>query len=74
MTLSDYVKIIHVKYCRGQQLMPFGKLLWKDKRIYFEYNSNFLESGLHLSPFKLPLKTGVIVCEDHVFYGLFGHF
>lgn len=74
MTLSAQVKIIHVNYCRGHQLVPFGKLLWKDKRIYFEYNNSFLESGLHLSPFKLPLKTGVIVCEDHVFDGLFGLF
>ncbi len=74
MTLSENIKIIHVNYCRGQQLVPFGKLLWKNKRIYFEYHASFLESGLHLSPFKLPLKSGVIVCEDHVFDGLFGLF
>lgn len=30
MTLSAQVKIIHVNYCRGRQLVPFGKLLWKD--------------------------------------------
>ncbi|MBA3816578.1 MAG: type II toxin-antitoxin system HipA family toxin [Parachlamydiaceae bacterium] len=74
MNSSEHIKSIHVNYCRGQQLVPFGKLLWKDKRIYFEYNNLFLESGLHLSPFKLPLKPGVILCEDHVFNGLFGLF
>lgn len=74
MSLSVHIKILHVNYCRGQQLVPFGKLLWKNKRIYFEYNNNFLESGLLLSPFKLPLQAGVIVCEDHVFDGLFGLF
>lgn len=74
MTLSTHVKIIHVNYCRGQQLVPLGRLLWKDKRIYFEYDNSFLELGLYLSPFKLPLKAGVIVCEDHVFDGLFGLF
>lgn len=74
MTSFEHVKTIQVSYCRGQKLVPFGKLLWKDKRIYFEYNNHFLESGLQLSPFKLPLKTGVMVCEDHVFEGLFGLF
>lgn len=74
MILSENVKTIQVNYCRGRQLVPFGKLLWKDRCIYFEYNNSFLESGLQLSPFKLPLKSGILVCEDYVFDGLFGLF
>jgi serine/threonine-protein kinase HipA len=74
MTLSGHNTIIHVNYCRGKEVVPFGKLLWKDKRIYFEYKNSFLETGLNLSPFKLPLKAGIIVCDDHVFDGLFGLF
>lgn len=67
-------KIIHVNYCQGQKIIPFGKLLWSERRIYFEYSQTFLESGLQLSPFKLPLKAGIMVCEDHIFDGLFGLF
>lgn len=74
MTLLENVKTLNVNYCRGQNIIPFGKLLWQDRRIYFEYSIEFLKLNLHLSPFKLPLKDGVIVCEDHVFDGLFGLF
>ncbi|MEA1892609.1 MAG: type II toxin-antitoxin system HipA family toxin [Campylobacterota bacterium] len=51
-----------------------GKLAYKDKVIYFEYSKKFLKSGIELSPYKLPLKSGVFVCDDDVFEGLFGLF
>jgi len=54
--------------------LKLGRLAIKDRRIYFEYDSTFLECGLEVSPFKLPLKAGVLVCEDRVFEGLFGVF
>jgi serine/threonine-protein kinase HipA len=50
-------------------------LLYQDKqRIFFEYASEFLKSGIELSPFKLPLKAGVFEEKSHVFNGLFGLF
>ena len=50
-------------------------LLHQDKqRIFFEYASEFLKSGIELSPFKLPLKAGVFEEKKHVFDGLFGLF
>jgi serine/threonine-protein kinase HipA len=51
-----------------------GRLLDIDRQIHFEYNPAFLDSGLELSPFKLPLKPGVFdagVPELHGLYGLF---
>lgn len=66
--------VINVKYCRGNDIIPMGRLLLKERRIFFEYSKNFLESGLELSPFKLPLKPGVVACEDYIFDGLFGIF
>ncbi len=51
-----------------------GRLALLNRKIFFEYSADFLELGLQLSPFKLPLKTGVLVCEDRVFEGLFGLF
>ena len=51
-----------------------GRLALQNRKIYFEYASSFLESGLELSPFKLPLSPGVKVCEDYLFEGLFGVF
>ena len=51
-----------------------GKLLYKEKVIYFEYDKAFLQSGIEISPYKLPLKSGVLVCDDDIFEGLFGIF
>ncbi len=51
-----------------------GTLAYKDKKIYFEYDKNFLQSGIEISPYKLPLKSGLFVCDDTVFEGLFGVF
>lgn len=54
--------------------VPVGKLAEMDGRIYFEYEQAFLNSGIELSPYKLPLKPGVHICEDTVFEGLYGLF
>ena len=68
------IHVITVKYCRGNTLVPMGRLALKDRKIFFEYAPSFLELGLELSPFKLPLKAGVIACEDQIFDGIFGVF
>jgi len=41
-----------------KQLM--GRLVSKKREIFFEYDAAFLKVGHELSPFKLPLKAGVI--------------
>jgi serine/threonine-protein kinase HipA len=44
------------------------------RHIYFQYSPDFLNTGVQLSPFKLPLKNGVFEEIDRVFDGLFGLF
>jgi serine/threonine-protein kinase HipA len=68
------VEIVNVKYCRGDEIVPMGRLAINNRKIFFEYDAEFLETKLELSPFKLPLRSGVIACEDNVFEGLFGIF
>ena len=51
-----------------------GRLLLKNRQIFFEYDADFIKTGLELSPFKLPLKAGVIASNDRTFDGLFGVF
>lgn len=70
----EETKTLLVKYCNGVQTLTMGRLALINKRIYFEYAPEFLKLGLELSPFKLPLKPGVVVCEEWVFEGLFGVF
>ncbi len=43
-------------------------------RIFFEYAPDFLKSGIELSPFKLPLQSGVFEDKEYTFNGLYGLF
>ena len=51
-----------------------GRLARKDREILFEYDPAFLASGLELSPFKLPLRPGVVSGNRGLFDGLPGLF
>lgn len=51
-----------------------GKLAERDRTILFEYSSDFLDSGIELSPFKLPLHSGVFEDKERTFDGLPGVF
>jgi serine/threonine-protein kinase HipA len=44
-----------------------GQLAEVDRRIYFEYDANFLNRKLQLSPIKWPLRTGLIEHVDRSF-------
>lgn len=51
-----------------------GRLALKDRSILFEYDAAFLASTLELSPFHLPLRSGVVVGPPTPFAGLMGLF
>jgi serine/threonine-protein kinase HipA len=51
-----------------------GVLAESDRRIYFEYDAEFLKSPLWLSPFKLPPEPGLHEHRDRSFGPLFGLF
>lgn len=51
-----------------------GRLALQDRRIYFEYDPTWIQRGIELSPFKVPLQSGAVACPDAVFEGLFGVF
>ncbi len=68
------INLLNVYYVRGNNKLSMGRLALKDRRIFFEYSPEFIATGLELSPFKLPLQSGVMFCEDQIFDGLFGVF
>lgn len=51
-----------------------ARLASRERRILFEYDPAFVASGIEISPFELPLKTGVIESRQDLFDGLFGVF
>ena len=51
-----------------------GELAGQDKRIFFKYYPAFLDTGLQLSPFKMPLSSQILEPDVQIFDGLFGLF
>jgi serine/threonine-protein kinase HipA len=66
--------LVYVFYHGSLEKQLMGRLLLKNRQIFFEYDAAFIKTGLELSPFKLPRKTGVIESSDRTFEGLFGVF
>ncbi|MDW3194070.1 MAG: type II toxin-antitoxin system HipA family toxin [Cytophagales bacterium] len=54
--------------------IPVGRLALHQGKILFEYYPSFIERGLSISPFYLPLQAGVHVGKQPLFEGLPGVF
>ncbi len=48
--------------------------LTSDRKVAFEYSSEWLETGFSISPFSLPLKKQVFLPTKDYFHGVFGVF
>ena len=68
------LKLLNVYYNKGAEKILMGRLALKERRIFFQYDPSFIQTNLELSPFKLPLQSGVIPCLNSPFEGLFGIF
>lgn len=58
----------------GNGIQPVGRLAIRGHIIYFEYNDGFVQKGIEISPFRLPLQMGVIELPARPFEGLAGVF
>lgn len=68
------IEKISVSLTLGTNVLEVGELVQSERKIFFKYYPSFLETGLLLSPFKLPLTTGVLEPDTRLFEGLFGVF
>jgi serine/threonine-protein kinase HipA len=59
-------------YLESQERLKVGRLARKQRSILFEYDPEFIASGIEVSPFKLPLRHGVFTPSETIFEGLFG--
>ncbi|MBU0489046.1 MAG: type II toxin-antitoxin system HipA family toxin [Bacteroidetes bacterium] len=73
-SLSNPVEIIQVSYCPEGKEIRVGRLATRRGQIWFEYDHDFLNSGLQLSPIKLPLQSSVFSGAGSPFENLFGLF
>lgn len=58
----------------GNAVQTVGRLATRERKIYFEYDSAFIKSGIEISPLRLPLRTGVECFDEPLFEGLPGVF
>ena len=58
----------------GSEIQSFGRLAERNGIIYFEYDEDFVQNGVEISPFKLPLRNGVVELPSDPFEGLAGVF
>jgi serine/threonine-protein kinase HipA len=58
----------------GSEIQSVGRLAERNGIIYFEYDEEFIQNKVEISPFKLPLKRGVVELPSDPFEGLAGVF
>ena len=69
--MKNGIKVLNVQ----MQGIVVGRLFFgNDRRVRFEYDLEWLKIGFSISPFYLPLKSGVFVAKHEPFDGLFGVF
>jgi len=68
------IDILNVSYQTKTEKIRIGRLAYKNAQTWFEYDEDFISSGIDLSPIKLPLQRGVVSGKDSPFDGLFGLF
>lgn len=51
-----------------------GALALHRRRIYFEYDADFLATGVELSPLRLAARSGLLTCDEPHLHGLPGVF
>jgi serine/threonine-protein kinase HipA len=68
------IELLTVYLDARNQRRKVGRLAFKDRQVLFEYDVSFINSGIELSPIKLPLRPGVSIADTTIFDGLFGVF
>ena len=70
----ETINRIKVSILFDKKPQKVGDLIADTGKIYFKYDPDFLTSTLEISPFKLPLKEGIVSAKPIPFEGLFGVF
>ena len=65
---------LEVRYHKGTAPIRVGVLVQQNGALFFEYDPTFLQQGHWLSPFKLPLKSGLQPFQDWRYGDVWGLF
>lgn len=70
----ELVKKITVSIDFGNDERQVGELVQEAKSIFFKYYTDFINSGIDISPFHMPLTDKIYTAPKQPFEGLFGVF
>ena len=68
------IKKLKVSLNFGNEDIPVGEMVLSESKIWFKYDTDFITSGIEISPFKLPLSNRIYTAESYPFDGIFGVF
>jgi serine/threonine-protein kinase HipA len=68
------MRTLEVRFDWGDEQVVVGTLAEQEWRIYFEYDTAFLDAPLPISPFKLPVRPGLFEHSERDFAEVFGVF
>tara|TARA_B100001750_G_scaffold247072_1_gene271556 strand:+ start:632 stop:1876 length:1245 start_codon:yes stop_codon:yes gene_type:complete len=74
--MKNYLSVseVRVGINFGESVQDVGRLAVREHKIYFEFNSAFIKSGIEISPLRLPLQPGLQSFDYDLFEGLPGVF
>lgn len=70
----ELIQKITVSCDFGKKELQVGELIQEGKSIYFKYYTDFIKSGIEISPFHLRLDDKIFEAPAQPFEGLFGVF
>jgi len=68
------MRTLEVRLDWGDSQVVVGRLAEQQRRVYFEYGGAFVAAPLPLSPFKLPVRSGLFEHTERDFADVFGVF
>ncbi len=69
----DQALEVRLRWSPGDE-QRVGRLAWRDRRAWVEFDEAFVASSLPLSPIRLPVRPGLVAAPPEPFAGLFGVF
>lgn len=68
------IQELKVSLCFSEESIPVGRLAERDGIVYFEYEREWIDRGIEISPIRMPLAVGIKTFDRKLFDGLPGVF
>lgn len=70
----DSITRLTVSLDWGDEQREIGELVFQDRKVFYKYYPEFINTEMEISPFKMPLSREILQSDTLIFDGLFGVF